>query len=288
MTGLFLSYPVEADRTGGISDFADRLQGALRQKTGHRYLRIFRDARDIELGDAWRARLDVALAEATHLLAIVQPLFFASGWCVQELCRFHALMHERGHTDRILVVLWEPTTEVRHPTTDAGRIAAETQFFDWTPYRLLDWGEPKRVALDRLATEVTKALVRAGMGGTAAVEEPGRATHHHRPAEAPVEELPQPLIDAIALLVRHASAWRPPGFDPQLHDTLASSPDAVLRAVRERLIDLDHLVATEDFKVMPVVHQRQRLYHLRCLYGAVARWFEVTDRVLPAPLRTEV
>ncbi|MGF1469553.1 MAG: TIR domain-containing protein [Sandaracinaceae bacterium] len=175
-----MSYPHAADREGEISEFRAKLEYALQQKTGERALAIFQDHEHIGLGESWRDVLGRTLEDVPVLMPIVQPLYLTSAWCTEELLDFHARVKgEDPPRSRILPVLWQRTPALAEDASAAAALLRELQYFDWSGFRLMDWGETKRLALDALAERIRAALWRGVAAG------PGSAAGPPAPA-APV------------------------------------------------------------------------------------------------------
>ena len=158
---VFLSHPTSADLRQEITAFRRELEISLREKTGQACL-IFQATDAMNTGDTWRARLSRELSEVPVFMPIVQPLYFASEWCVRELLDFQARIAQQPSSGAILPVLWERCQRPAGDAVKAWSILEPLHHFDWTCFRHRDWDEPKRLALNRLAADVVSALDTAG------------------------------------------------------------------------------------------------------------------------------
>jgi hypothetical protein len=183
---VFLSYPTLADLREEITAFRQQLEVSLQEKSGQACL-IFQATDAIKTGDTWRARLSRELSEVPIFMPIVQPLYFASVWCVRELQDFHARIAQQPSSGAILPILWERCQRPAGGSTQAWSILEPLHHFDWTRFRHRDWDEPKRLALDRLAFDVVAAFDAAGAA---------------RPADAgPAPRALEPLAVSFSLSV---------------------------------------------------------------------------------------
>ncbi len=97
----FLSYPSEADQDSFITELRAALEREVRLLTGERSFQIFQD-RNMTWGESWQARIDSTLDATTFLIPVIQPLFFSSDACRDELTRFLEREQKLGRNDLIL------------------------------------------------------------------------------------------------------------------------------------------------------------------------------------------
>ncbi len=157
---LFWSY-VHADdeREGGrIRRLASKLADEYEMLTGEE-LELFIDDR-LKWGEAWRERIQTAIADSTFLVAIVTPSFFKSVECRKELLSFYRDAKEIGVADFLLPVRWSGVERLEEDDADEAKaLVAKTQWKDWSALRLTDEDSPEhRTAVHDLA----KRLVEIG------------------------------------------------------------------------------------------------------------------------------
>lgn len=128
----FWSY-VHADNDaegGRILDLAARVRGAYRLFTAED-LDLFVDRKDVLWGDAWRDRIDEAIAGTTFFIPIVTPSYFQSEECRRELLQFTSEATRLGLEQLLMPIYWAPVTALDRrdaPTHDeAVAIIANTQ-----------------------------------------------------------------------------------------------------------------------------------------------------------------
>ncbi|MEN0063880.1 MAG: toll/interleukin-1 receptor domain-containing protein [Myxococcota bacterium] len=244
MYKIFLSYPTGADQDGEITEFRKKLENQLRMKTGDRELAIFQDQEAIALGQSWQARLERELDKVPFLMPIVQPLFFTSHWCVQELTDFHARMG--GEDQRILPIYWVQSNELENPTSDAGRILKELQYFDWRPVRAEPWGNAvKRRQLNVLSDEIANIIGQASATAspTPRTNPPSTLSSTDPPPKANVRRLVDLLVSCFsASELRRFIQWLPDASRivnrlPEGGSLFGLAADSVDLLVREGMLD---------------------------------------------------
>lgn len=81
---VFLSYArVDQENDQFVSKLALEMERIFQFRTGQ-LLRIFIDTREIATAQAWRDRIEGALARSTFMVAVLTPSYFTSEWCVRE------------------------------------------------------------------------------------------------------------------------------------------------------------------------------------------------------------
>jgi hypothetical protein len=109
MTDLaaFWSYVRKDDDAEGgrILALADAIEVEYESRTNET-LRIFRDKRDIGLGDEWQQRIDEGLARTTALIAMITPRFIASAACRKEVNDFFDATSRAGLPQLLIPILW--------------------------------------------------------------------------------------------------------------------------------------------------------------------------------------
>jgi 8-oxo-dGTP pyrophosphatase MutT (NUDIX family) len=162
----FMSYvhaDDEADE-GRLTEFRVRLEREVGVQTGVAFT-IFQDREDIHWGDAWRERVESSIDNATFLIPIITPSFFASDQCRAEFERFTIRERELNRTDLIFPVYYVSCPSLEDETTDDGiaEIIKSRQYTDWRKLRfgsLSSSRAARRMAL--LARQLGAALTKEG------------------------------------------------------------------------------------------------------------------------------
>jgi cobaltochelatase CobT len=130
----FLSYVRDDDAHdfGSVTKFRERLEGEVKLQTGKRF-EIFQDRNDIRWGQLWKERIDDSLGDATFLIPILTPSFFASPACRAELDTFLRMERTLGVTKLILPIYYVTCDEVEPNSLDAH--GAELKARNWTDWR---------------------------------------------------------------------------------------------------------------------------------------------------------
>jgi hypothetical protein len=161
----FWSYVRQDDEAVGrrITSLARHVQDAYGLITGE-VLELFVDRMALEWGDAWRERIDVAIAGTTFFIPVLTPRYFESSECRQELLKFLGEAKRGGVEQLLLPVYFVTVGELEDDPTDELMMAVkERQWEDLRDIRLLD-GEsgPYRAAVDRLAQRIAKIAQTVG------------------------------------------------------------------------------------------------------------------------------
>jgi TIR domain len=152
----FWSYAHEDNRLdgGSIVGLAEHLAAEFSLVTG-RPLRLFVD-RDIAWGDEWRARIDVALTEATFFIPILTPRYFSRTECRKELTEFHRQAESRGLGELLLPILYAVVPDYADSNPDELiALASRYQYVGWTDLRL---EEPSSTAYRRAVNGLAQRL----------------------------------------------------------------------------------------------------------------------------------
>jgi hypothetical protein len=153
----FWSYVRRDDDAVGrrITRLAALVQEAYALITGED-LELFVDRTTLEWGDAWRERIDVAIAGTTFFIPVLTPRYFESSECRQELLKFLGEAKRGGVEQLILPVYYVTVTELEEEPKDELMIAVkERHWEDLREIRLLDEDSGAyRVAVNRLAQRI--------------------------------------------------------------------------------------------------------------------------------------
>lgn len=153
----FWSYVHRDDEAMGqrITRLAGHLRAAYGLTTGEE-LELFVDRESLAWGDAWRERIDVAIAGTTFFIPFLTPRYFESSECRHELLKFLGEAKRGGVEQLLLPVYYVTVHELDGEPTDELMIAVkERQWEDFRQMRLLDEdSSPYRTAVERLAERI--------------------------------------------------------------------------------------------------------------------------------------
>ncbi|MFD3926889.1 TIR domain-containing protein [Streptomyces sp. NPDC058614] len=141
--------------------------------TGER-LEIFLDESSLSWGDAWRTRIESALASATFLIPVVTPRFLKSQWCRKEVITFSGHAASLDLDDLLLPIHYVNVPQVTAEQSDDEVVSllSRRQFVDWRELRLEDEGSPKyRRAIHELALRLSDVLETASPSPLPAIAE---------------------------------------------------------------------------------------------------------------------
>jgi TIR domain len=200
----FWSYTRQDDELDGgrIRRLADRLRAEFALLTGAE-LELFVDRDGIEWGDAWRSRIDEALASTTFFMPVITPRYFERRECRHELLTFIGHAKSLGLEELLLPILYVHVSDLtgeNAPEDEAMAIVAATQWVDWRDLRLEDEDSSKyRQAVNRLAgrlVEISERLSERPPASTPAVV-----------ATAAQEEDEPGLVDLMAVAEEALPRW---------------------------------------------------------------------------------
>ena len=185
----FLSYTRFDDDylDGGISALRKELERAVRARTGAPF-NIFQDVEDINLGEAWRQKLDRAIEAAQFFIPILTPNFFTSDFCRREAEAFLAYEARAGRDDLVLPIYLMNTPKLddveQRAADDLASRLHERQYDDWRPLRFKLRHDDTRPRIDELGGAIALAIARHGNAAT----------------PPPEPTLPTEVMDRLALL----------------------------------------------------------------------------------------
>jgi hypothetical protein len=274
----FWSYTRQDDELDGgrILRLANRLRSEFALLTGAE-LELFIDRDAIEWGEAWRSRIDEALASTTFFIPIITPRYFERPECRRELLAFIGHARSLGLEELLLPILYVQVpalTSEQPPTDEAMSVVSATQWVDWRNLRLEEEDSSKyRQAINGLATrlvDVSERLAERSPASAPAVtaatgqgdEEPGfvellAAGEEAMPRwQAVIEQFP-PLMEEMNRLGQEATAQvtasdaRGGGFAGRL--AIAHQLGAALEEPSTKLADLGRLYASELVQIDPAI-----------------------------------
>lgn len=153
----FWSYVHRDDEAMGrrITRLADHLREAYGLTTGEE-LELFVDRESLAWGDAWKERIDVAIAGTTFFIPFLTPRYFESSECRRELFKFLGEARRGGVEQLLLPVYYVTVRELDEEPTDELMIALKArQWEDLRDIRLLEEdSSPYRSAVERLAARI--------------------------------------------------------------------------------------------------------------------------------------
>jgi hypothetical protein len=153
----FWSYVHRDDEATGwrVTRLAAQLREAYGLTTGED-LELFVDRESLVWGDAWKERIDVAIAGTTFFIPFLTPRYFESSECRQELLKFLGEARRGGVEQLLLPVYYVTVDELDGDPTDELMIAVkERQWEDLREIRLLDEDSSRyRTAVERLAERI--------------------------------------------------------------------------------------------------------------------------------------
>jgi len=107
-------------------------------------LGLFIDRRNLEWGDAWRERVDSAVADVPFFIPIITPKYVRSQECRREFIAFSSSAKSRGLDKLLLPILYIPVPGLDENSDDELlALIARTQYVDWTALRLLAPEDPR-------------------------------------------------------------------------------------------------------------------------------------------------
>jgi F-box protein 11 len=147
---------------GHLTEFRERLEGAVRLHTGKHDFEIFQDKIHLKFGDNWQRRIKESLHEAMVLIPIITPSFFSSEACREELECFFERERELQQDNLIFPVYYVDTGLINDESKRNGhplaQIIASRQYADWRELRLEPLSSPEaKKAVDKLGKQIALA-----------------------------------------------------------------------------------------------------------------------------------
>src|SRR4051812_5018265 len=85
---VFVSYARNDLDGGELENFLVELERDLKGLTGKKTVILFRDLKDLRLGDHWKPALEDALKTSALMLAVCSSSYFKSDYCGKEFAVF--------------------------------------------------------------------------------------------------------------------------------------------------------------------------------------------------------
>ncbi len=253
----FWSYTRKDDELEGgrIRRLAEKLRAEFALLTGAE-LELFVDRDGIEWGDAWRSRIDEALAATTFFIPIITPRYFERRECRHELLTFIGHAKSLGMEELLLPILYVQVSDLigeGASTDEAVAIVAATQWVDWRNLRLEEEDSGRyRQAVNRLAARLLEVSERL-------------ADRPPSPAPAVVatvgEEDEPGLVDLMAVAEEALPTWQAiiEQFAPVLEQLNEANKEAVvarrlgiaLEGPADKLVQLGNSYASELVRIDP-------------------------------------
>jgi TIR domain len=263
----FWSYAHDDDQldNGAILRLADAIANEFALLTG-KPLKLFVDRNSIEWGDAWRERINSALAQTTFFIAAITPRYFQQAECRRELLEFAAKASSLGVEQLLLPILYVKPPDFSENTSDeAVALVARTQYVDWQRLRLL---KPN----SRKATKSVNALARR----LVKISEKVAEDQFSRELSADLES---DGVDGITELVDHIMELLPEWLDAVIGDNfLGAQADATWMQYLEKIQKLKRAHAAPSAivstriraarEMLPLIERNQksgRLYLTRSI-----------------------
>lgn len=149
MTDVFISYAHADDQSlserakGWVTEFADRLQTAVRMKEGGSRIKVWMDQR-LEPQKAVDAALATRVTASACFVAIMSPRYLESDWCRKELDTFVTRVGRGTSGDRVFLAEFLPTERSAwHPAIQSiSPVQFWSQPFDQPAAMTLGWPSP--------------------------------------------------------------------------------------------------------------------------------------------------
>jgi hypothetical protein len=136
----FWSYVHDDDTAEGgrILSLATRLTAMYEMNTAGG-LQLFVDRTSIQWGDAWKERIDAAVAGTTFFIPIITPRYFQSAECRRELLSFWAQAQRSDVPQLLLPVYYATVPEMENePSDEAMVLVASRQWVDLRELRFVE------------------------------------------------------------------------------------------------------------------------------------------------------
>jgi hypothetical protein len=145
---------------GRIHALSEDLRERYRIQTGEE-LELFVDREDIGWGEAWKRRINTAIAGTTFFIPVLTPSYFKSQACREEILTFASTAERLGLGELILSVYWVDVPDLENDPESSDdeviRIAAKYNWEDLRDAGLEDRDSaPYRKAVAKLAVELDK------------------------------------------------------------------------------------------------------------------------------------
>lgn len=168
----------DAGDHGRVAALADDLRGQYRLQTAEK-LELFLDRESIDWGEAWKERIDSAIAGTTFFIPIITPSYFRSPECRRELLKFAREAERLGLGELLMPIYWVRVPELADSPEaspdEAIRLVAKYNWEDLRDERLEDRdssGYRKSVSTlaEKLADRASRARQVQDVPSTSSVE----------------------------------------------------------------------------------------------------------------------
>lgn len=154
-----------AGDSGRIVALAHDLRERYRIQTGEE-LELFLDRADVAWGDAWKRRIDTAIAGTTFFIPVLTPSYFKSQACREEILTFARTAERLGLGELVMSVYWVDVPELEGDPEESSdevvRIVAKYKWEDLREESLEDRDSALyRKAVAKLAVELSKRAASA-------------------------------------------------------------------------------------------------------------------------------
>jgi hypothetical protein len=120
---------------GRISALADDLREQYRIQTAE-VLGLFLDRESIEWGEAWKERIDTAIAGTTFFIPIITPSYLRSPECRRELLKFAREAERLGLTQLLLSIYWVSVADLEgNPEESDDEVIRLVAKYNWLDLR---------------------------------------------------------------------------------------------------------------------------------------------------------
>jgi hypothetical protein len=232
----FWSYVRQDDEGdhGRIVALADDLREQFRLLTAEK-LELFVDRESIQWGEAWKERIDTAIAGTTFFIAVITPSYFRSAECRRELLKFAREAERLGLGQLLMSVYWVRVSELddnpEESSDEAVRFVAKYNLEDLREARLEDRDSAAyRKAVAKLAEELVKQAESVRQ----------------------IEDVPTPLAKTEIEATEQSEADDGPGIIDRLAATEYAMPKAVelLQGISQHMEEINEKLerASTDFE----------------------------------------
>ena len=250
----FWSY-VQQDNDGDhgrILALAHDLEEQYRIQTAE-MLRLFLDREDIDWGEAWKERIDTAIAGTTFFIPIITPSYFRSPECRRELLKFAREADRLGLGELVMSILWVRVSELEdnpeQSEDEAVRLVAKYNWEDLRAERLEDRDSSAyRKAVAALAEKLAERARRARK----------------------VEDMPDALVDFSPSAVAEDEK---PGILDSLVTTEEATPVAAgrLQEIGEKIEEINDLLNQTSADLQAATKRGQGMKAALTLTNRLAR-----------------
>jgi hypothetical protein len=136
----FWSYARADDESDGgrISRLAELVKAEYALITGQE-IDVFLDRNDVQWGDEWKRRIDVALLGTAFFIPVITPRYFGRPECRRELLTFAGHAASLGVSELLLPLFYVDVADLSSESDDeAVALVGKMHYADWRELRLKD------------------------------------------------------------------------------------------------------------------------------------------------------